>query len=121
MFHGRIVTNSLRARRGLTKNASCKRCGAVDESILHVLRDCFLAKHVWDEMVPLNCRNLFYSMLEGDWLVSNILYAKEFSLGNDLNWTTFSVLACWWLWRWRNGFVFQDKIPTGQPVGFIFS
>ncbi|OMO50810.1 reverse transcriptase [Corchorus capsularis] len=41
---GRLVTNELRLRWGLTTDASCVICGANLEDILHVLRDCIEAK-----------------------------------------------------------------------------
>lgn len=44
---GRLLTNDERVRRRMTIDASCARCGAVQETIMHVLRDCSAAKDVW--------------------------------------------------------------------------
>lgn len=46
-LQGALLTNLFRHRRHLTNDASCHRCGALEESILHTIRDCPYAARIW--------------------------------------------------------------------------
>jgi hypothetical protein len=48
IVHGKIPNNSARFNHHMTNDASCPRCGAAEETILHTLRDCPKAKRIWD-------------------------------------------------------------------------
>lgn len=39
IMHGRLLNNSIRFNHHMTNDASCPRCGAVEETIMHTLRD----------------------------------------------------------------------------------
>lgn len=47
LAHNRLKTKGLLWRRNVVPSASCELCGADDESILHALRDCPHANHLW--------------------------------------------------------------------------
>lgn len=78
------MKNALRVRRDLTDDAFCKGCGVAQETILHVLRDYFLARKVWDQLLPKKYGNQLYTLQEGERLVSNILQGRKFYLGNEM-------------------------------------
>lgn len=42
----RLLTNAERARCGIAADPSCPMCGYESEDILHIIRDCTLAKEV---------------------------------------------------------------------------
>lgn len=50
--HEALITNDLRARRGLSLTGDCHRCGDQPERVLHSLRDCPKALSLWHEIVP---------------------------------------------------------------------
>lgn len=88
VLHDKIATNSLRATRGITKDASCKACGAAEETLIHVLRDCYLTRKVWNQLQPLSFKDLFFSLQEGDWVEINIIRDRNIALDNRLYWDT---------------------------------
>jgi hypothetical protein len=36
----------------------CNYCGDVEETAIHVLRDCPLASYVWNQIIPVNNRGI---------------------------------------------------------------
>lgn len=46
-LQGRLLSNVERVRRGLAVDPSCPICGYHSKDILHILRDCTIAKEVW--------------------------------------------------------------------------
>lgn len=72
VFKGRLFTNAKRCRRVLSEDHSCKLCGSVEESCLHVLRDCCKAKEVWKQLVLSRILVCFLSYSLEDWLSANL-------------------------------------------------
>ena len=62
--HGRILTNYSRSRWGTGVSATCPCCGNVDETVLHVLRDCRSASQVWIRLVPSDWITNFFSFVD---------------------------------------------------------
>lgn len=60
VLHGKIASNSLCARRGIIEDASCKACGVAEKTLIHVFKDCYLAKKVWDQLLPLSFKDPFF-------------------------------------------------------------
>lgn len=48
IMHGSLPCNQLRVDRHMSHDPSCVRCGASNETFLHLMRDCTHAKRVWD-------------------------------------------------------------------------
>ncbi|KAA3476291.1 putative LRR receptor-like serine/threonine-protein kinase [Gossypium australe] len=48
----RLLTNSERSRRGIAHSIACPRCGHNPKDIMHVLRDCLMARDTWMLVVP---------------------------------------------------------------------
>jgi hypothetical protein len=81
-------------------HAMCLYCRDVEETILHVLRDCPIAKEVWMQVLPVASRGIFFmGDLEG-WI--------EFNLHNHVQWhykggwCDFWATMCHCLWTWKN-------------------
>ncbi|KAA3489715.1 Non-LTR retroelement reverse transcriptase [Gossypium australe] len=87
----RLLTNTERARRGLAEDPSCPICGPPSEDILHVIRDCTLAKEVWKQVNPS-------------------------SHGAEANWACLFGLLAWRLWKNRNLFIFQEKSWSPEEI-----
>ncbi|MCH86827.1 RNA-directed DNA polymerase (Reverse transcriptase) [Trifolium medium] len=58
-MHNRLITNSLKSKMGLC-HVMCSHCGDVEETTLHVLRDCPKAMNVWVQVIPVQSRGLFF-------------------------------------------------------------
>ncbi|CAJ2658831.1 uncharacterized protein LOC123896880 [Trifolium pratense] len=58
IFHKRLLTNSLKSKMGL-HHAMCVFCGDVEETILHVMRDCPKAMAIWSSVLSVNDRGIF--------------------------------------------------------------
>ncbi|CAN1810691.1 Putative ribonuclease H protein At1g65750 [Linum perenne] len=48
--HGKLLTNAERMRRHMAVNGDCHRCLGIEESVLHVIRDCPFARQVWSSV-----------------------------------------------------------------------
>ncbi|PNX79213.1 RNA-directed DNA polymerase (reverse transcriptase) [Trifolium pratense] len=85
VMHNKLLTNSLKSVTGLS-HAMCSYCRVVEETTLHVLRDCTLAKEIWGPAVPVASRR---------------------------NWNAFWAMACYLLWNWRNK---ELHVRPNRPV-----
>ncbi|KAH1090753.1 hypothetical protein J1N35_018010 [Gossypium stocksii] len=83
----RLLTNVERVRRGLAVDASCQICGHASEDILHIIRDCPMAKED-----------------------TSTLYGREIS------WACLFGLLAWRLWKNRNLSIFQGKAWSSNEV-----
>lgn len=46
-MHERLVTNVNRQRNGMRRDSLCPLCKKDNETIIHVLKDCRIAKDIW--------------------------------------------------------------------------
>ena len=63
-----LLTNLSRFRRHLTTQATCLICGNAEESVLHVLRDCQLARTTWMSIGVSWFPGGFFNLPLLDWL-----------------------------------------------------
>ena len=70
--HDRIMSNNNRARRGLIADPSCQNYPGIDETTLHILRDCPLARVVLEKLVPRHLHIRFFSLPLRSWLGFNL-------------------------------------------------
>ena len=59
------------AARRMNISHLCPICNSGPESIIHMLRDCSLARQVWDSLIPLAALGSFYVSNLVNWLCSN--------------------------------------------------
>jgi hypothetical protein len=97
IIHGKIPNNSVRFNHHMTNDASCPRCGAAEETILHTLRDCPKAKRIWD-MMRFSGSQIF--------LVSSC-YDSFTHCASEKNGQLF-LISCWYIWKARNEELFSD-------------
>ena len=101
-LRGSLLTNSVRAERGLASSAGCSRCLAPYEDIMHCLRDCPFSKELWVK-VGYGASPSFFSLPLLPWL-QTFIGQKGHSL---------FIASIWWAWRWRNNMVFE---PQPWPI-----
>ncbi|CAJ2637065.1 unnamed protein product [Trifolium pratense] len=115
--HERILTNYRRSRWGIGISPLCNICGAADETVIHVLRDCISATQVWLRLVPSNQSSNFFSLSCRDWIFKNI--TNNFHGTHDLNWTSTFMVACWNLWNWRNKEIFEEGFQRPTDPTYV--
>ncbi|CAN1751084.1 Putative ribonuclease H protein At1g65750 [Linum perenne] len=101
--HDRLLTNAERHRRHMTEDDTCHHCNTVSETSLHTLRDCTLAKSVWEALLPPNLVNDFFSGSIQEWIFKGIHLNSDSLL--------FGVTA-WILWKARNEHIFDNNRVT---------
>ncbi|KAK9041425.1 hypothetical protein V6N11_016527 [Hibiscus sabdariffa] len=104
-YHGSILTNGERQRRHLTEDPSCTICGAVNEDVSHVLRECFVARSLWSRLVKIERLEEFLRMKFCKWLILNVRQPDYFPV-HGVDWDVLFGSLLWCLWLKRNNFVF---------------
>lgn len=119
--HCKLLTNAERCKRMFTDNPSCSLCGAVEENLLHTLRDCINSKPIWLSIVPSTRHSDFFNCDFIPWIESNILVNK--SIANySLNWNSIFAAAAWKIWSWRNKCLFEaDFCMPPHPAQHILT
>lgn len=117
VFHGKLLTNQMRLKRGLTDDPKCPNCCGV-EDLSHLFRDCFKAKEVWLAICNQNWYRDMMKMPWLEWLESN---AKNKKLFNDtISWQSVFTISLWKFWKNRNLMVFEQKsTPSQESFKFI--
>ncbi|CAN1832077.1 Putative ribonuclease H protein At1g65750 [Linum perenne] len=105
--HNRLLTNSERHRRHLAEIGACQVCPGLEESVLHVLRDCPLASATWELLTLPSGDQTFFQTPLLQW-IEGFIWKPELCL-------LFGV-TCWWLWRARNDRVFNNKLTTADGL-----
>ncbi|GAU47505.1 hypothetical protein TSUD_367660 [Trifolium subterraneum] len=71
LIHGKLTTNKVCSRWG-HGSPFCDHCSGVEETNIHVMRDCQHARLVWNHTVPVQGRLVFFVGDYNDWIVQNI-------------------------------------------------
>jgi hypothetical protein len=98
-LHDRLLTNAIKARMGLV-HGMCDHCREFEETSLHVLRNCIIAKNVWMMVVPQQARVTFFGGDIVHWFHIN-LHGNLVEVA-DIKWTKFWANVCYCLWTWHN-------------------
>ncbi|KAI5342128.1 hypothetical protein L3X38_010003 [Prunus dulcis] len=70
---GKILSNEQRVRRQLTLDASCGVCEWPIETTLHILRDCYKARDIWNTILMPRHQGHFFQMDFLPWFQTNLL------------------------------------------------
>lgn len=108
--HDRLMSNDNRHKRHLTDSPQCYICGEEIENTLHILRDCAAARRIWRKIEGPAATPSFFQGDIRHWFISNLEYIDQ--SGNNI-WNTYFCVTIWWIWRWRNCYMFgrHDDIP----------
>ena len=99
MLQGSLITNGFKRDRRLHVTGNCDNCIGDTESILHVSRDCPLARGIWLELGVSIYVQDFWNFDLVTWLKKNI--CNTTSIANS-NWNVLFCITCWLLWIRRN-------------------
>jgi hypothetical protein len=117
MQHGRLLTNSLKSKMRLC-HAMCDFCGDVEETILHVLRDCPRAREIWSCVITTNDRANFYMSEANHWIELNLHNTMHWN--GEGSWSDFWVMCCHCIWSWRNKELFDENfVRPSRPLPVI--
>ena len=112
--HDRLLGNDKRYKRKMSDDSKCYICNAPVESVLHILRDCPAARSIWKKVGGPAELPFFFRQNLKQWMMAN-LNAEEDNA--NLNWTTYFSVTLWWIWRWRNCFVFNKSHEIPLDIG----
>jgi hypothetical protein len=91
---------------------NCDHCDGEEETNIHVMRDCQLARFVWQHLVPIHGRLAFFACDYNEWIATNINISVKIDGG--LEWRDVWATTCYYLWFWRNKLKFDLNLtrPT---------
>ncbi|KAL7214682.1 hypothetical protein ACSBR1_026965 [Camellia fascicularis] len=118
VLNGRLFTNDMRMRRGLTNDSNCISCNNM-EDLNHVLRTCPQAGELWASVFNTQwyLRMLNTPLL--DWIIVNAKNKTPYS--NYISFGTIFIVALWRVWTNRNKKIFENKnFNSFESVKFIF-
>ncbi|GAV74010.1 zf-RVT domain-containing protein [Cephalotus follicularis] len=94
----RLPTRNLLKARSIIEEEVCPGCNLQPKSVLHVLRDCYHSKLIWNLLssIPLSTE-FFYPSNIPIWLKVNCLSNKSSSLPH-IGWKDAFLVMCWLLW-----------------------
>ncbi|KAK8499600.1 hypothetical protein V6N11_025515 [Hibiscus sabdariffa] len=115
-FRQRLMTNLERKRRCLGTTSACPRCCSC-ETILHVLRDCSKARHVWSAIFGSVLAAHFYVDTLDIWLLWNLRCSMPTPFPN-IPWPVLFASTCWHIWKSRNDSIFSG---IDAPIASISS
>lgn len=102
----RILSNIERVKKGFADGTSCHICGFHLEDILHILRDCPVAKDVWSQIILGNHSSNFFSLNLQYWILINV-QDTSIALAGGASWACLFKILVWRIWKNCNLFIFQ--------------
>lgn len=78
--------------------ADYARCGAAQETILHVLRDCKPTAKIWKQYIQLDSLTKFFELDLESWVLTNT-QGQFWDVINGHEVVSLFVVICWFLWK----------------------
>lgn len=115
---GRLLTNVQRCIRHISSDPCCNLCPGIEESMLHLLRDCPAARKVWDAIkIPIKLQN-FFQLDWNEWISDNLLMRGVY--WDTFSWNNCFLVICWYIWKWRNKGIFEAQFQVPKnPLQII--
>lgn len=88
IFHNKLPTNLLRARRGITTSDLCPRCNSSPESLNHLFRECHKASLLWETIPSGRTMRDRFTNTFSDWISLNVKKEKILHFGTQIPWNT---------------------------------
>ncbi|KAL2942612.1 hypothetical protein RDABS01_030962 [Bienertia sinuspersici] len=110
VMHDRVLSKANMVKRRIGNDTRCARCNDLEETTMHLLRDCPAARHVWQTVGGPALSPSFYVGSLQAWVYRNL--RTRDGIANDM-WPSFFAITPWWLRRWRNDHLHgrHDRIP----------
>lgn len=113
MAQGALITNLFRQRRGMSSLSNCPICDSLEESILHMARDCRSSFQIWTWLAGNKLPHGFLSPDPHDWMINNL---RCTSLRHGVEWRIIFGAATTCIWQNRNNKVFIDKVDHVEEI-----
>ena len=104
-FYSSIPTKEVLGLRGFNLDNTCDLYEVGMKSIIHVLRDCSVAREVWRNLGIDDARQNFFGTPSVDWIKNNC-ESHESLLQPCIPWKFVFPQAVWQIWLHRNRFIF---------------
>lgn len=113
IFHNKLPTNYLEARRGITISDLCPRCNSSPEKLDHLFRNCPKAASLWDKFPSGRFMKEGFENSTFDWITYNLKKSKILHVGTKIPWNIFFCTILWQIWKDRNKKSFDnvDLVP----------
>ena len=102
ILHDCLLTNSFRFRRHWSTTADCPRCPGLEETTMHVLRDCSFAREEWAKS---RRDAVFFGVMEQQQWLQTYGVLQHGALDALERGATF-LSTVWHIWKARNAFIF---------------
>ena len=109
--HGSIPVKQVLKGRGINCTMECPLCHMQEESIIHALRDCLVARKFWLRIGVPQALGDFLNLDLLEWLRVNCLCSNHIH-ANGFPWCSQFPFAVWSLWKHRNRIVFNNSLPN---------
>ena len=106
-YHKSIPVSSVLVARGMDVLTICRLCNSGTETILHVLRDCQVARNLWIVLSSPLLVVSFFSLQLTNWLRLNCCSTKALA-SLDITWGIIFAFGIWTLWTHRNEILFRN-------------
>lgn len=116
--HGKLLTNVVRLKWGVSSHDRCPLCFSASETLLHLFRDCPFATEIWRQLpIPHSAQFSSGNSFAG-WLKANLQVPHDIAIA--LPWYLIFAVTISKIWMWRCSIVFQnmESIPR-NPVSDI--
>ncbi|XP_028205464.1 TMV resistance protein N-like isoform X2 [Glycine soja] len=100
---GALITNAERRYRHISMDSCCPQCLFLEETCLHVLRDCPKVAAFWISVLPKKLAPKFFNGDVTVWLETNLSFSEA-----AFFWPTFFGIAVELVWESRNDLVFSQ-------------
>ncbi|CAL1352198.1 unnamed protein product [Linum trigynum] len=111
--HDKISINAQLVKRKIASSPCCYRCSTLEETTIHILRDCPTAAFLWARTVPPENQQEFFTLQPKAWIEKNL--QVEATWTSEIPWNAFFSIASWNLWKNRNEGVFKGIGKTLSP------
>ena len=115
LLHERILTIKKRNNRGFTTSYCKCYPGHEKEDLNHLFRFCKLIRPIWQAFLDPSTLQRSHDFSIREWLYWHLRRPMQQGVEVDRSATFSSCL--WWIWRWRNEFIFQNLfLPTEEKL-----
>jgi len=115
--YGKLLTNGLRFHKRLSMNPCLLDCAQIKENMIHVFRDCWRARTIWERLVDQDKWVGFSQGSSENWFLRNL--EADFNSQDVTRWRLLFGVTVWQLLRWRNDRCFNTEVFARDPVGVI--
>jgi len=107
-YHKSIPVGTILTTKGMDVSPTCHICNTGSKTILHMLRDCHIARNLWNSLSLPFLATSFFGLQLNDWLWLNC-YSTKTQATSNIHWGIIFAFGIWTLWIYRNDVVFRNE------------